>query len=291
MTSAKDNPHVLVVDDEPVVRQTLSMALETDGWIVDAVASAEEALPRLAERSYAVMLVDKNLPGETGLAFARRVRDRDAAVGFLLITGFSSVESALDGLHIGIDGYLEKPFDDIFAVVRQVGETADRAAERRRAGRMAGAVGHFARARAALEAAAVGLDAAKLIWLIISASDEDAALVGAALAEEGDRHERAASAAAGLARLGAGGVDVAVVDASLGSGDLVDWVAAVRAAAPETTCVLLAGRPSMRVVTRLIRLEVAAVLERPCDPMQLRQRLARVRERTRQRRRAGGRDG
>ncbi len=285
MAGRDEGTRVLVVDDEPVVRQTLSVALEGDGFVVDAVETAEAALPLLAGQRYAVLLLDKNLPGLSGIDLARRVRATDAAVGLLVMTAFGSARTALDGLHVGIDGYLEKPFSDIFALVDVVRDTAERARQRRRAGRLAPVVDHFARANAALQAARGG---GALVWLVATGREAEGRWLVEQAERAGDRATLVVSARAALAHLAGSQVDLLFVDLALGGGDPFDWLATMRAAAPNAACAVLSDDPTLAAVSRLIRMEVSAVLEPPLERPVMVQRLAGLLARVREQRAAEG---
>ena len=111
---------VLVVDDEEVVCELLTGLLEPEGLKVHCTRSGPEALQLIKERHFDLVISDKNLPGATGLDIARAVRERYPECPVILITGYSSLESAQEALQIGIHDYLEKPFDDIARVRERV---------------------------------------------------------------------------------------------------------------------------------------------------------------------------
>ncbi|MEM6731238.1 MAG: response regulator [Myxococcota bacterium] len=102
---------VLIVDDDETVRLTLSVALREVADRVMLCENAEDAMGVLERCHVDLLCVDKNLPGMTGLQFVASVRQRDAAIGILVITGYSTLQSARTSLDLGVDGYVEKPFD------------------------------------------------------------------------------------------------------------------------------------------------------------------------------------
>lgn len=109
---------VLIVDDEPVVLMVLREALGRGGYRVTTAASGEEAIALLRQRGFDLVLTDKNLPGLSGLdvlSFARTLTPPPAVV---LITGYSSYDSAAEALERGALDYIEKPIKDV-AVLRQ----------------------------------------------------------------------------------------------------------------------------------------------------------------------------
>lgn len=107
---------VLIVDDEEAIRLTLQAAFEEAGLEVGMAGSAEHAIELLTISAFDALIVDKNLPGKSGIDLIRWVRERNAGVPAVVMTGYASAESAKEALNLGIDSYLEKPFDDVFEV-------------------------------------------------------------------------------------------------------------------------------------------------------------------------------
>lgn len=107
---------VLVVDDEAAILTLLGLAFEEAGLTLEAAASTEEAIERLKTMAFESILVDKNLPGKSGIELVQWVRERNRTVPIVVMTGFSSAESARDALNLGIDRYIEKPFDVVMDV-------------------------------------------------------------------------------------------------------------------------------------------------------------------------------
>jgi len=104
---------VLVVDDEVVVLTVLREALRRGGYRVTTAASAEEAIDLMQRRRFDLVLTDKNLPGASGLDVLRAARTLAPAPAIVLITGYSSYDSALEALDIGAHDYIEKPIHDV----------------------------------------------------------------------------------------------------------------------------------------------------------------------------------
>jgi DNA-binding response OmpR family regulator len=102
---------VLIVDDEIYIRMTLSFALEKLNFSVDTAASGTEALKKLAERSYAVMLLDLRIPGVDGMEVLKRVPEIRPEVKVVIITAYGSVEAAVEAMKLGAVDFLQKPFD------------------------------------------------------------------------------------------------------------------------------------------------------------------------------------
>lgn len=104
---------VLVVDDEAVVLTVLREALRRGGYRVTTAASAEEAIDLMQKRRFDLVLTDKNLPGASGLEVLRVARTLSPAPAIVMITGYSSYDSAVEALDIGAHDYIEKPIRDI----------------------------------------------------------------------------------------------------------------------------------------------------------------------------------
>lgn len=115
-----DQVRILIVDDEPAVRTALKLAIRRRPWHVEEVDSAEAALKRLRTSAFDAALIDKNLPGMTGIELIREIRKTNRSLAIMVITGFASSESATESLHLGIDAYLEKPFDNVYDVAAKL---------------------------------------------------------------------------------------------------------------------------------------------------------------------------
>jgi excisionase family DNA binding protein len=103
-------PRVLVVDDEPSIRELLFKALALAEYEVDVSADGPSALERMRLTPYDLLIVDLRMPGMDGLSVVREARRLQADLRVLVITGYSSESSAIDALNLGVVGYLTKPF-------------------------------------------------------------------------------------------------------------------------------------------------------------------------------------
>jgi CheY-like chemotaxis protein len=119
-TAAKPAPpiiptghEVLVVDDEAVVLTVLREALRRGGYRVTTAASAEEAIDLMRKRRFDLVLTDKNLPGASGMEVLRVAKSLTPAPAIVMITGYSSLDSAVEALDIGAHDYIEKPIHDV----------------------------------------------------------------------------------------------------------------------------------------------------------------------------------
>jgi two-component system response regulator MprA len=101
---------ILVVDDEPSVLRSLGRALSLDRYAVDAAEDGGQALDRLAERQYDVVVLDIAMPGIDGLEVCRRLRRAGDRTPILMLTARDAVDDRVAGLDAGADDYLVKPF-------------------------------------------------------------------------------------------------------------------------------------------------------------------------------------
>jgi FixJ family two-component response regulator len=119
---------VLIVDDEKNIRLTLSLALEKLDLPVDTAVNGEEALAKLAEKSYALMLLDLRMPGIDGMEVLRRVPEIRPEVKVVIITAWGSIEAAVEAMKLGAVDFLQKPFDaeDVRKLVSSLLDQASR---------------------------------------------------------------------------------------------------------------------------------------------------------------------
>ena len=107
-----EKPLVLVIDDESGSRESMAIALEKAGLAVRTFDDARKALDYLAENEGARLAVcDLRMPGTDGLAFLQEVRERGDELAVVLVTGYGSIESAVEAMRVGADDYLTKPVD------------------------------------------------------------------------------------------------------------------------------------------------------------------------------------
>ncbi len=114
-------PTVIVVDDEPDIRELLEEYLGRQGLDVRSAADGHELDRRLAERPAQLLVLDLNLPGEDGLSIAGRLRAR-GRVGIVILTARGDLEDRIRGLELGADDYVVKPVEprELLARIRSV---------------------------------------------------------------------------------------------------------------------------------------------------------------------------
>jgi two-component system response regulator AtoC len=101
--------NVLVVDDEPAIRQVLSAAIGKAGYAVESAASAAEALAKLDKTPFDVVLSDVFMPITDGIELLKLARARGHQAVFIMVTAFASVDSAIDAIRAGAYDYITKP--------------------------------------------------------------------------------------------------------------------------------------------------------------------------------------
>ena len=120
--SADARATLLVVDDEPDVRDVLVEYFETHGYAALAAEDASAAKRLAAEQDIDLALVDINMPGEDGLSLARHLREHYAGIAIIILTSAGTVVDRIVGLEMGADDYVPKPFDprELMARVKSV---------------------------------------------------------------------------------------------------------------------------------------------------------------------------
>ena len=103
-------PHILVVDDDTRLRELLRKFLSDNGFRVTVAADAGEAHNRMAGLQFDLIILDRMMPGESGLDFVKNIQNSNS-VAILMLTAMGEVEARIDGLEAGVDDYLAKPFE------------------------------------------------------------------------------------------------------------------------------------------------------------------------------------
>jgi two-component system phosphate regulon response regulator OmpR len=116
-----ENPHILIVDDDPDVREMVRDYLLANDFVVSTAEDGAAMKAVLAERPVNIVVLDLKMPGEDGFSLTRYLRER-GPVGIIMLTGSGEVVDRVVGLELGADDYLTKPFDprELLARVRSL---------------------------------------------------------------------------------------------------------------------------------------------------------------------------
>lgn len=102
---------ILITDDDATSCQLFAQVLKAEGYTVDWVQSGEDALTQLKKGEYDVLLIDVRLPGMSGLEVTRTVRTFDQSLPVIVMTGFGSMETAVEAIREGAFDYISKPMN------------------------------------------------------------------------------------------------------------------------------------------------------------------------------------
>jgi DNA-binding NtrC family response regulator len=108
---SKERTRILVVDDEEIVRESLSGWLAKDGYTLHTASDGPSAIERLKAERWSILLVDLKMPGMDGLQVLDRAKQIQPDVAVVIMTAYATVETAVEAMKIGAYDYLVKPFD------------------------------------------------------------------------------------------------------------------------------------------------------------------------------------
>ena len=103
-------PEILILDDEPIVGDRLKPALEKCGYEVETLTDSREAIQRLSEKRYDVLITDLKMTGPSGLDVLRFVKEQTPSTRVIVITGYATAEQAKASLKGGAVDFIAKPF-------------------------------------------------------------------------------------------------------------------------------------------------------------------------------------
>lgn len=106
----KTNNRILILDDEPIVGERLKVSLENAGYVVEALSSSVEAISRLKEAHFDILVTDLKMSGPDGMEVLRIARQVDPDIKAVVITGFATKDTAEEARQSGAVGFIAKPF-------------------------------------------------------------------------------------------------------------------------------------------------------------------------------------
>src|SRR3972149_2521749 len=106
---------LIIADDEEGVRRSLSKVLERDGYLIFPAADGEEAIRIVQgnDKNIETVISDFKMPGLNGLETLKEIGRLNPEITRIMLTGYATMESAIESLNAGIDGFLTKPFENI----------------------------------------------------------------------------------------------------------------------------------------------------------------------------------
>ncbi len=117
-----DGIKILVVDDEPKICHLIKELLKREGYQSDTSLSGDEALQMIKEYNYQLLLTDLKMPGIDGLELVRKAKKERPEISTIMVTGYATIETAVQSLRHGVDDYITKPFN-IFELKKAVERT------------------------------------------------------------------------------------------------------------------------------------------------------------------------
>ncbi len=105
-----DSFRILIVDDNKELREILQEYLKGEGHRVEGAADGKEALDRYHRESFDLIITDLNMPEVSGMELIRTIRKENQDTEFVIITGYASMDSAVEAVRIGAFDYIVKPF-------------------------------------------------------------------------------------------------------------------------------------------------------------------------------------
>jgi DNA-binding NtrC family response regulator len=102
---------ILVVDDDESIRKVLKTILENEGYTVNIAKSGKEAVRKTNEKFYNLALIDIRLPDMDGTELLTKIKDTLPKMRKIIITGYPTLQNAIEALNKGADAYILKPFD------------------------------------------------------------------------------------------------------------------------------------------------------------------------------------
>jgi DNA-binding NtrC family response regulator len=105
------NARILVVDDDENIRKVVIAILEDEGYTVESVGTAKEAIEKSKRKFYNIALIDIRLPDMEGIELLTKIRDTTPRMRKVIVTGYPTLQNAVEAVNKGADVYIVKPFD------------------------------------------------------------------------------------------------------------------------------------------------------------------------------------
>jgi DNA-binding NtrC family response regulator len=126
-----ETARILIVDDDQSVRKVLTTILEDEGYTVESVGTAKKAIERARRKCYNLALIDIRLPDIEGIELLTKMRGTTPKMRKVIITGYPTLQNAVEAVNRGADAYILKPFD-MRNVLRTIEEELKKQQEEKR---------------------------------------------------------------------------------------------------------------------------------------------------------------
>jgi len=126
-----ETARILVVDDDENIRKVLVAILEDEGYTADSVDTARKAIEKTRTNYYNLALIDVRLPDMEGIELLTKMRDTTPKMRKIIITGYPTLQNAVEAVNKGANAYVMKPFD-IEKVLKEIEEQLKKQAEEKR---------------------------------------------------------------------------------------------------------------------------------------------------------------
>jgi len=116
-----DKAKILVIDDEAIVHESCNRILTGEGYVVEKAFTGQEGFKKMEEEHYDLVITDLKMPGISGMDALKKIKKDSPDIGIIMITGYSTAETAVEAMKLGAFDYLPKPFtpDELTSVVNK----------------------------------------------------------------------------------------------------------------------------------------------------------------------------
>jgi YesN/AraC family two-component response regulator len=112
--------NILIVDDEEGIRKSLGAYLKMEGYAVDTAADGAEAIEKLKNAKFNIILLDINMPVMDGLEAIQQIKALDFSIQVIMMTAFSTFDKTMKSLEYGATDYILKPFDNLAEILNLI---------------------------------------------------------------------------------------------------------------------------------------------------------------------------
>jgi DNA-binding NtrC family response regulator len=106
-----ETARILIIDDDENIRKVLTTILEDEGYYVESVDTAKKAIERTRRKFYNLALIDIRLPDMEGIELLTKMKNTTPKIRKIIITGYPTLQNAVEAVNRGADAYIMKPFD------------------------------------------------------------------------------------------------------------------------------------------------------------------------------------